>query len=341
MSFVTKKSIWVLWGGLVVLFCLAIIFQGSQVVDNQETKQQLKEIRVGLPLQPASGLLIVALEKGFFKRNGLKPLVSEYPSGKRALEEGLFTERVDFVSSSDIPVTLGGFKKKDFRCIASIFQTDNMNSIVARRDAGIVSAKDLRGKRIGTQKGSAVHYFLYLFLLENGLSEADVEIVFMKAEELPRAIVQGHIDAFSMRSPYTEQAVGLLENNGITLTAPGLYAQQDVILVRQQTIDRSPRCCKQILAALSDAENFLRENPEEAMAIIARRLNISPHSFTDRWLMFLYQLSLDQSLLVRLEDEARWAISSKLVQQADVPNYLTILNSDFLQEVRPETVTIH
>ena len=341
MSLLVQKWYRVVWGGLLLLLCLITLFIVSQVLENSEEKDNLQEIRIGLPLQPSSGLLIVALEKGFFISNGLKPIISEYPSGKRALKEGLFTDSVDLVSTADIPVTIGGFEKTDFRCLTSIFLTDNMNSIVARKDAGIESADGLLGKRIATQKGSAVHYFLYLFLLEHGLSEENVEIVFMKAEELPDAIIKGEIDAFSMRAPFTNQAAERLGDNGITLTAPGLYAQQDVIAVRQKIIETSPQCCKQILQALSEAEEFIRDHPQEAMALIGRRLNIAPQSLVDRWDMFLFRLSLDQSLLVRLEDEARWAIKSQLVQSKEVPNYLTLINTEILRELRPETVTIH
>ena len=341
MPLLVNKSSRILWGGLLLLFCLTTFFTISQVLENSEKKYQLQEIRVGLPLQPSSGLLIVALEKGFFTCNGLKPIVTEYPSGKRALKEGLFTDSADVVSTADIPVTLGGFQKTTFRCLTSIFFTDNMNSIVARRDAGIENARDLLGKRIGTQKGSAVHYFLHLFLLEHGLSEENVEIVFMRAEELPDAIVKGEIDAFSMRAPFTNQAVERLGDNGITLTAPGLYEQQDVIVVRQKTIETSPQCCKKILQTLFEAEDFIREHPQEAMAIIGRRLNIAPQSLDDRWDTFLFRLSLDQSLLVRLEDEARWAIDSLLVQSTEVPNYLTLIDTEVLRELRPEVVTIH
>ena len=228
----SRKLRFLLYGGVGVLLLIGAILYFSPVSKNQQKEQELK-IRFGLSLQPSSGLVIVALEQGYFQKNGLKLIVNEYPSGKRALIKGFFKGLVDVTSSSDLPVTLGGMGREDFRCISSIFRTDDMNSIVARRDAGIEKATDLKGKRIATQKGSAVHYFLHLFLLEHGLSEKDIQLSFMQAEQLPVALADGRIDAFSMRAPYIDQAEKLLGDNALTMTAPGLYDQQDVILVAQ------------------------------------------------------------------------------------------------------------
>jgi NitT/TauT family transport system substrate-binding protein len=49
---------------------------------------------------------------------------------------------------------------------------------------------------------------------------------------------------------------------------------------------------------------------------------------------------LDQSILWCLEDEARWAIKNKLVEAAEVPNYLDYVYFKALEEIDPEAVTI-
>ncbi len=299
------------------------------------------EFRLGLPLQPSSALLIVALEQGFFSNNGLQVSVREYPSGKRALHEGLFEGEVDITGSADFPVTLAGMHRKDFRIIASIFSADNVNCIIARRDAGIEVATDLKGKHIATQQGSAVHYFLHLFLLEHGLSEEDVFLSFMKAEELPEALAKGRIDAFFIRAPYIGQAKELLGTNSVVFSAPGLYTQQELLLVREDVIREKPTLSRRILKALLEGEEYIRKNPEKAAVLIAEYLNADPTSIASRWSEFQIRLSLDQSLLVRLEDEARWAIAVKLVESPDVPNYLELIKMDDLRELRANAVTLY
>jgi len=49
---------------------------------------------------------------------------------------------------------------------------------------------------------------------------------------------------------------------------------------------------------------------------------------------------LDQSLVLALEDEARWAIKNKLTSKTKVPNYLNHIHLDALKSVAPSAVTI-
>lgn len=94
---------------------------------------------------------------------------------------------------------------------------------MARRDRGIEEAADLRGKHIATQRGSAVHFFLHLCLVSHGLTEEDVTLSFMKGEELPAALAEGRIDAFSMREPYVSEASSLLGERVVIFGHKSIY----------------------------------------------------------------------------------------------------------------------
>jgi NitT/TauT family transport system substrate-binding protein len=58
------------------------------------------------------------------------------------------------------------------------------------------------------------------------------------------------------------------------------------------------------------------------------------------WMRSTYALSLDQALLITMEDEARWMIGSKLTDQNQVPNFLPYLNGEALARVKPQAVNI-
>jgi len=78
---------------------------------------------------------------------------------------------------------------------------------------------------VATQRASAVHYFLHLFLLRHGMSEDDVDLSFMKAEELPGALSEGTIDAFSMREPFIGEAKRLMGEQAVVFSEPALYVK--------------------------------------------------------------------------------------------------------------------
>ncbi len=297
-------------------------------------------LRLGLAMQPSSALVMVALEKGLFAANGLEVSVQAYPSGKRAMHEALFTGRADVITTSDTPIAFAGFERADFKIIASIFVAHNINRIIARKDAGIQKPADLPGKRIATQRASAVHFFLHLFLLENGLSDKTVELSFMKAEALPQALADGKIDAFSMREPYISQAAALLEDKAVIFSAPGIYEQVEGLVVTQNLIVEKPTAVRKLLRAMLQAEEFAMANPELAMTIVAHRLGVKPDSMAGIWPQVRFRIAMKQSLLLLLEEQARWAMRAGLTGHKTVPNYLDVLHLDALEALKPEAISI-
>ncbi|UUZ64709.1 hypothetical protein LP414_22215 [Polaromonas sp. P1(28)-13] len=58
------------------------------------------------------------------------------------------------------------------------------------------------------------------------------------------------------------------------------------------------------------------------------------------WPQYRFNVTLDQGLLLALEDESRWAIRNKLTDRTDMPNYLNHVYLDALKAVSPTAVTV-
>ncbi len=295
---------------------------------------------LALPLHPSSILAFVALDRGYFEARGLDVRVETYPSGKRALEEGLFPGRADIAWSHEVPVALAGLQRADFAILAAELWADNVNRIVARRDRGIGRPTDLRGKRVATQSASAVHYFLHLFLLRHGMTEDDISPVFLPVEALTGALVAGEIDAFSMREPHVGEAATRLGENAVVFEEPGIYEQAQVLVARRAVLDENPRVARKALEALLDAEAFVARNPRESAIISARFLDATVASMEVQLATFRIQVGLPQALFILLESEARWAIEAGLAEPAAMPNYLRLIEAGPLEAVKPEAVTL-
>jgi len=297
-------------------------------------------IRIGVAMQPPSALAIIAHEEGLFSRAGVDATVVEYPSGKRALLEGLLPGEVDLVTTAAVPVVFGSFDRSDSRIVAAICSMDTDARVVARKDKGIAAPADLRGKRIATQRGSAVHFFLHLFLIKNGLSERDVEVSFMKAEELAPALSAGEIDAFSMREPYVSDATELLGDNAIVMAEPGLYFRTELLVALGSFIEQHPETMERALLAMLQAEEFAEANREKAIDLVARKLGADRDVIAALWGRMYLRVSLDQSVLLSLEDIARWTVGSGFVSLDTVPNYMEFLYLPALERAKPEAVTV-
>jgi NitT/TauT family transport system substrate-binding protein len=51
-------------------------------------------------------------------------------------------------------------------------------------------------------------------------------------------------------------------------------------------------------------------------------------------------VSLDQTLLITLEDETRWAMKNKLTDKTAMPNFAEYIHVDSLMGVKPEAVKL-
>lgn len=334
-----------LWVGMIVvtgvLLAAGFVFIQKYTAELEVTPlAPLQVVRIGLAMQPTNALNMIALVNGYFQQEGLKPVVKEYPSGKRAIIDGLYTGEVDIAASADVPVAIAGLEGREVKILATSFNADNVNAVVGRRDRGIKKPEDLRDKRLATQRNSAVHFFLHLFLQKHGLTEEDVQLSYMKAEQLPIALARGDIDAFSMREPYISQAQELLVDNAVVFSEPGLYKQEQLILMRTSLQKSTPDIAHRYLLALLKAEAFAASQPQEAIRITAERLGVEQHRIAKMWPTFKLRIALDQATLLLLESEARWAIKDGLVHTSEVPNYVDMMAPEFLKSIKPTAVSV-
>lgn len=326
---------------VLALAILLAIFLVPRALSTQEAQTQKRyAIRLGLSPQITNTLLIIALDQGYLASEGLNVTVVPYTSGVRALNDGLFQGQADFTTAPDLPSTMALLAQKPGILVATINSTDNANRIVARRDAGITKVEDLRGKRIATQKASAVHFFLHRFLLQHDIAPQDVKLSFMLAEHLPSALFKGEIDAFSMREPYISQAKKLLGEQAVVFAAPGIYEQTDMLIIHHAYLQAHPEVIRPLLRALLKAETFIAEHADEAMAIVAHRMKIPLPEVVSTWPSMSFQIGFQQSTLLLMESQARWAITQGLAPTAQMPNLLDALRIDTLRELKPLTVSV-
>ncbi len=75
-------------------------------------------------------------------------------------------------------------------------------ALVVREDSPIRSLSDLRGRTIGTTKGSASHCLTLKAIAMAGLSPGDVHPAFLEAPDAAAAFEAGSIDAWATYDPF-------------------------------------------------------------------------------------------------------------------------------------------
>lgn len=296
-------------------------------------------VLLGFGVEADNGLAFVAQDCRLLDAAGLKASVSNYPSGKLALE-GLLRGEVEMATVAQTPLVVESFGRKDIRVLAVLGTSDNMIKIVARKDAGIGTGADLRGRRIATQPMSFMHFFLSLYLLKSGVAPADAEMVFAKPDDLPLLLETGKVQAASLREPLITRTLRLLGGEVVVLEEPGLCVQYRCLVTTASVLREKPEAVRRVLRALLDAAATARRDPQVFEGILQARLGLNSKSAGEMRRQIDFRISLPQSLVVGLEDEARWVRPLLPEAGGDIPNYLEYMATAPLSELQPDAVTL-
>ena len=302
--------------------------------------QEKGEIILGVETSILPSPVWVAENKRYFQEEGLNVKIKEFGSGRSALKTMLTEGNLDMVTCAQTPVMFNSFTRNDYAIIAGMVYSDNDVKVLARQDKGIAKALDLKGKKVGTTKGSTGHYFLGLFLVYSGISFPDVKVADFEATQLTQALVDGLVDAISTWEPHIMNAKKSLGKKAILLSSKGLFREDFYFVAKKDFVKNNPDALKRFLKTINRAEKVIQKNKEEAINIVCQRLNLNRELVTSIWNEFNFELFLDQSTLTTLENEARWAIRNKLTDRTKVPNYLNFIYLDAMEAVKPEGVTI-
>ena len=189
--------------------------------------------------------------------------------------------------------------------------------------------------------GSTGHFFLNLFLIYNGLSIADVEVVDIDALELPRAIAEGRVDvAISIWQPQCHIAQEKLGGRAIFLPSKSVYRVDFYLVADRGFLGGNAGALKGLLRAVGRGEDFIANNRERAIEIVASRMKMDRQVVAAIWEQYQFRIFLDQAIVTDLEAEGRWAIENKYANATAPPDYRGFVEPAILESIDPTVVNL-
>ncbi len=170
---------------------------------------QPAKVSVGILKLTSSAPIFIAMEKGFFKEQGIEiepqwfdaahPIAVATASNKVQVgATGITASLFNMVAGGQSLSIVAdkGREQKGYSSSAVVMRTDLW-------EAGAKKIEDLKGKRVGiTQTGSTFHYMLGRLLETKGLKLSDVEIVPLGKLSALMAALQGkQVDAVILNEP--------------------------------------------------------------------------------------------------------------------------------------------
>lgn len=325
---------------LVLIRSLAILVSVLLGFSCSSSTEQMPSIVVAYAPFESIALLTIAEEQNLFKGNGLNVTLRKYDTGVGALDGMLNGEADMAVGANEFPLVGKAFKKERICTIGSIAKSDFIY-LIGRKDRGIENVSDLKGKKVGTTFKTISEFYLGRFLEIHGMRMSDIILVDLKTPtEWVDVIVNGDIDAVATAQPYANSVRDRLGANAIAWPAQSSQPLFTQVISKNEWVKNNTELVSRFLKSIAQAEEYAIGNPVDAKATVQKRLDLSPGYMETVWSQNQYFLSLDQSLVVAMEDEARWMIHNGLTSQAEIPDFSEYIYKDGLKAIRPERVTI-
>jgi ABC-type nitrate/sulfonate/bicarbonate transport system substrate-binding protein len=324
-----------------IILVVAIVLSSFVYLNYQKPYAgKMESINVAYSPFESLTLFWAAQEQGFFSQNGLNVSSHKYDTGAAALI-GVLNGKDDIVvGTSEFPFTASALNGNRISTIASISKSEFIY-LVGRVDRGIHEISDLKGKTIGVAFGTIAQFYLGRFLDLNGLRLQDVTLVNLKTSaDWVNAVINGSVDAVAAAQPYTNLAAVGLGNNAAIWSIQSNQPLHAEAIASDEWITNHPELVNKFLKSLSQAEDFTINHPAEAKTIVKNQLNFTDAYTATVWSQNQFSLSLDQSLILAMQDEAQWLISNHLTNATVIPNFINNIYENGLKSIKPGAVNI-
>lgn len=295
-------------------------------------------VRLAQNLSPISGVVIVAKQKGFFEKNGLDVEVSNFTSGKKALD-AVLGGGADIATTAEAPTTAAALSNQPIAFLARIEFSDLKT--LTRKAAGIKTLADLKGKKIGFTAGTGGEVYTSRLLKQAGLKATDVELTNIPPHGLAAALAAGSIDAYNTWEPHIFNGKKALGEEAALLDTKGVYSETFNLVALKDYVAKNKDVVQRFLKAAIEAEAWIKANRNEAIAVVASTVGLTADELAPIWDDYVYHVALDDKQLEVLKNHTAWRLESgNAPAGATTPDYSKVIFAEPLRAVAPDRVTL-
>jgi ABC-type nitrate/sulfonate/bicarbonate transport system substrate-binding protein len=306
----------------------------------EENTGNPETIRIGAFKGEYATLVWVAESEGLFRKHGLNAQVTGYESGVAAVE-ALMSGNEDIATAAEFVFVNKSFEYGSKIRVLGVIDLSDSFEIVARIDRGILSPADLRGKKIAFTGKTPSRYFTDRFFLYNKIDPRTIRFVDIPPLKLVEAITKGNVDAAVTFEPYVWKIKQKLAGNVYSWPVQSEQQFNFLLICGTDFAQKRTNAIKKMFRALTDAETIVRKDPARVIKILEKRLALDEHYLVEVWNKNAIGLSLDQSLFLAMEVQARWAIANGFAPSGKQPDYIQSIYWEPLASVRPDAVTLY
>lgn len=267
----------ILTAAATVALVITSVFAGGNLTEVQAKDNDTpKKITLGYWESPNGELL--TKEKGSLEAAFPDTDVEwvEFQSGTDILT-AMQSGSIDFATIGTPPAALGLAKGYPFKIFYLHDVIGESEGLVVKKESGISSVKDLKGKKIATTFASTSHFSLLSALEAEGLSETDVTLYDMSAPDMYASWQRGEIDGAYVWEPVKSK---LLDNGGAEIVSSEKMAEKgaltaEVGIVSNSFYEKYPDVVKKYIDILDESVKSYRDDGKGAAKLMSGGLNLS------------------------------------------------------------------
>jgi ABC-type nitrate/sulfonate/bicarbonate transport system substrate-binding protein len=232
----------------------------------------------------SAGALIVAQKRGFFKKAGLDSELKFVSSGQE-IPAGMAGGTISLgvaawtnpmaLNANGIPVVV----------LSKVADISPALGVLVREKAGIKTAKDLEGKKLGITRISVLVSVLERGCAVYGCDVSKITLVNMQPQDIVLAYQRGDVDAVMTNEPWTTY---VQDQGGKWLfsAAQSFVPKQEgarkidtiytALFAPPSFVKDNPKIIEAVLRGLNDAIASIKTDPQGASEVIGRVLSIPP-----------------------------------------------------------------
>lgn len=241
---------------LTVLLMLICCMGFAGCAQEPEAQSEAKTINIGVMPDVESLPLIIAEKSGYFEKEGVKVKIHHFKSAKDR-DSALQSGKLDGVITDFVAVVFaneGGYKLK------IVAKNDGNIELLAGKDSGINSVKDLKGHSVGLSTNTIMEYTTDKMLAASHLNPQDVQKIGIPQLPTRLEMLQGgKIDAAILPEPLAGLAV---KNGAVVLTSTDEMANKaGAIAFTSKSLEENSQEIKAVLRAYNEGVAYLQKEP--------------------------------------------------------------------------------
>lgn len=248
--------------------CLSFVFFLTACGEKRVKNGYPTKIVIGTQQLPNDEML--AIVKGYFEEEFDLPVeILEFQAGD--IRNAMVSKDIDFAMLGSSSAILGFANGMKVECIWIHDIISTAEQLIVRKDSGIESVAELKGKKLAAPFTSTAHYSILKSLEVAKIKEQEVTLFDMQMPEIYASFVQKEIDGAYVWEPTLSK---LVKEGGYSVITSEDLAKRGMItanveIVRKDFAKKYPELVVSYLRALNRAKFDIKNHHEEVVAALS------------------------------------------------------------------------